>query len=308
MVYELRGPFYIHWRAYVDGEGNFKSIKVKYIPGTDDPSYPHHHGFQGELKVQAVEAPPQYFEAIGRIASWAREQQKLGKPLAIGKLTLPSPLWVASLTVRDGQVHAEFVVKGEDGGTQESFNHVWSISQLPATVAEDLQAVEAFLNDSCLEHLMTRAAKLTGSIEAKFKWVFISYADVTPDKEFAARLARAVRDLPEFRPWFFPWEVRWADDQREKMDEGIAKSDAGIIVFTPYYREHAWADYEYSGLVVKRVEERAHVGIALLNGDPSNISPPMRSLHYADFRDPNNFDKEFWKIARGLRGLPIETP
>src|SRR3954469_11746762 len=76
--------------------------------------------------------------------------------------------------------------------------------------------------------------------------LFISHA--TEDKEdVVLPLAGALR-AAGLRIWLDRQEVRIGDSLREKIDEGLANSHFGVVIFSPSFLEKGWPKRELDGL------------------------------------------------------------
>jgi len=81
--------------------------------------------------------------------------------------------------------------------------------------------------------------------------VFICHA--SEDKAAIARpLAVALRDR-HVEVWFDEFSLRVGDSLREKIDEGLAKSDFGIVIVSPAFFAKRWTQRELSGLVAREM-------------------------------------------------------
>lgn len=131
--------------------------------------------------------------------------------------------------------------------------------------------------------------------------VFISYR--SGYENIAERLARFLERY-HIEPFYAPWEIGWGDSMSKGIEEGIAKSRAGIVVFTLDYLDGAWADAEYRGLITKSVDEREgfKVGVALFEGDKEDLPVLLRDKIYADFQK-DSFDIAAMILVRGVFGL-----
>jgi hypothetical protein len=81
--------------------------------------------------------------------------------------------------------------------------------------------------------------------------VFISHAH--EDKDAVARpLAAALRAL-DVTVWLDETELRIGDSLRRKIDEGLANSSFGVVVFSRPFFAKGWPQYELDGLVSRSV-------------------------------------------------------
>ncbi len=81
--------------------------------------------------------------------------------------------------------------------------------------------------------------------------VFISHA--SEDKDAVARpLAAALRERG-VTVWLDETELRIGDSLRRKIDEGLANSSFGIVIFSRAFFAKGWPQYELDGLVTRSV-------------------------------------------------------
>ncbi|MFG1655855.1 DUF1883 domain-containing protein [Micromonospora chersina] len=79
--------------------------------------------------------------------------------------------------------------------------------------------------------------------------VFISHAH--EDKEAVARpLAAALRERG-VTVWLDETELRIGDSLRRKIDEGLANSSFGVVIFSRSFFAKGWPQYELDGLVTR---------------------------------------------------------
>lgn len=79
--------------------------------------------------------------------------------------------------------------------------------------------------------------------------VFISHA--SEDKEDVARpLAAALQELG-VTVWYDEFEMRIGDSLRQKIDQGLARSNFGIVVISKDFISKGWTNYELDGLITK---------------------------------------------------------
>ncbi|MGD0696497.1 MAG: toll/interleukin-1 receptor domain-containing protein [Terriglobia bacterium] len=79
--------------------------------------------------------------------------------------------------------------------------------------------------------------------------VFICHA--TEDKGYVGPLACALKDAG-LKVWYDKFVLEWGDDLRTSIDEGLAKSRYGIVVFSPaFLKKKKWTEHELSGMFAK---------------------------------------------------------
>ena len=85
--------------------------------------------------------------------------------------------------------------------------------------------------------------------------VFISHA--TEDKDEIVRpLVKALTDCG-LRMWYDESELRIGDSLRRKIDEGLAKSQYGIVVLSHAFFEKKWPQYELDALVALEMTDKS---------------------------------------------------
>ncbi len=81
---------------------------------------------------------------------------------------------------------------------------------------------------------------------------FISHASEDKDS-FVKPLADALRSKG-VRVWYDEYALTVGDSLRAKIDEGLAKSQFGIVVLSPAFFEKHWPQQELNGLAAKEVD------------------------------------------------------
>ena len=83
--------------------------------------------------------------------------------------------------------------------------------------------------------------------------VFISHT--SEDKvEVVRPLATALREAG-LSVWYDEFELRIGDSLRRKIDEGLANSRFGVVVFSRAFFGRGWPEYELDGLVTRTVSD-----------------------------------------------------
>lgn len=81
---------------------------------------------------------------------------------------------------------------------------------------------------------------------------FISYA--SEDKnDFVRPLAEALKNA-EYKIWYDEFELKVGDSLRRSIDHGLASSRYGIVIFSSFFFQKNWPQYELDGLVSKEME------------------------------------------------------
>lgn len=84
--------------------------------------------------------------------------------------------------------------------------------------------------------------------------VFISHA--SPDKEgFVEPLAEILSEMG-FRVWYADFVLEVGDSLSGSIDEGIARSEYGVVVLSPHFFERGWTTRELAGLTAREVAGR----------------------------------------------------
>lgn len=91
-----------------------------------------------------------------------------------------------------------------------------------------------------------------GELIAKDWDVFISHASENKD-DVVRPLAAALRELG-LRVWYDEFELRMGDSLRRKIDQGIARSTFGVVVFSEEFFAKKWTNHELDGLVTRAVD------------------------------------------------------
>lgn len=82
--------------------------------------------------------------------------------------------------------------------------------------------------------------------------VFVSHA--SEDKDDVVRpLATALRDLG-LQVWYDEFELKMGNSLRRKIDQGIARSTFGVVVFSEAFFSKKWTNHELDGLVTRAVD------------------------------------------------------
>jgi hypothetical protein len=93
---------------------------------------------------------------------------------------------------------------------------------------------------------------MTTTPEKEKRWdVFISHA--SEDKEtFVRPLVIALSQLG-VDLWFDEFELEIGDSISRSIDEGLGKSNYGLVVLSPAFLKKAWPDYELRGLISREL-------------------------------------------------------
>lgn len=112
------------------------------------------------------------------------------------------------------------------------------------------------------------------------KWdVFISHA--SEDKEKVVRkLADSLTRLG-VKVWYDETELAMGDSLSRSIDNGLAKSDFGIVVLSPNFFAKDWPEYELRGLVAKssgRARNILPIWHNITREEVLNYSPPLADI------------------------------
>ncbi|MEO8326002.1 MAG: TIR domain-containing protein, partial [Nitrospirota bacterium] len=104
--------------------------------------------------------------------------------------------------------------------------------------------------------------------------VFISHS--SKDKPAVLLLAEALRQNG-IDVWLDKWEIGPGDDIVTKINEGLEKATAGLIVFSPHSQASRWVEAEISYLTYARIQE-GKLLIPIKVEDDAWIPPLLRPL------------------------------
>ena len=76
--------------------------------------------------------------------------------------------------------------------------------------------------------------------------VFISHASEDKD-DIVTHLVNALKD-EGVDVWYDEFELRIGDDLRQKIDQGLANSKVGLVVFSKSFFDKKWPNYELGGI------------------------------------------------------------
>ena len=129
--------------------------------------------------------------------------------------------------------------------------------------------------------------------------VFISYAHA--DQDWVRTLATNLHNLglAVFRD---EWEIGSADVLVHRLDEGLLRSRAGVLVVSPASLASLWVRAEYAAMMQRAVEGQ-HRLIPVLLAD-AEMPPLLASRLYIDFRHADGpvYTAKVQELARALRG------
>jgi TIR domain len=84
------------------------------------------------------------------------------------------------------------------------------------------------------------------------RWdLFISHAS-EDKKDFVQPLASAL-DALGVRVWYDASTLKLGDSLSRSIDQGLAKSDYGLVVLSPAFLSKQWPEYEIRGLTAREL-------------------------------------------------------
>lgn len=141
---------------------------------------------------------------------------------------------------RHGHWHVAVDMQGLRGQTTASVRVV--PSALPPIRESPLSSVPGLLHDE-------PPLGIPGS--AKEHDVFISHASEDKDaivRDLASALVNEGLDV-----WYDDFALRIGDSLRQKIDQGLANSRVGLVVFSTAFFRKGWTNYELDGIVTRSV-------------------------------------------------------
>ena len=123
--------------------------------------------------------------------------------------------------------------------------------------------------------------------------VFLSFAK--SDDLFVRRLRAALTEQVPGIQFFSEHQMTPGDDWADMLKRMIDSSDVVIVVVSAKTTSSSWTGFELGFALqsFKRI-------IPVLRGDPSKISPVLRTLTYIDFRDDKRFDELIGILASAI--------
>ena len=118
---------------------------------------------------------------------------------------------------------------------------------------DNLALVGASFLDSFSLLVDGRNQRLLRGLEDKDFDVFIAHASEDKD-EVSRPLAKALR-AHGLTVWFDEFEIVIGDSIAGKIGKGLARSRAGIIVFSPAFFERAWPQFEVNGMINRMISD-----------------------------------------------------
>jgi hypothetical protein len=87
--------------------------------------------------------------------------------------------------------------------------------------------------------------------------VFLTYA-ADDSKRFAQQLAQALRN-EGLRIWFDEDQIHVGDNAFMRIGEGLNSSRYGLVILSPHFFEHGWAEQELRALLQRESEEKTMI-------------------------------------------------
>jgi hypothetical protein len=136
--------------------------------------------------------------------------------------------------------------------------------------------------------------------------VFICHA--SEDKAAIARpLALALRER-HIEVWFDEFKLKVGDSLRQKIDEGLAKSDFGIVIVSPAFFTKRWTQRELNGLVAREMASTRPIVLPVWHDIDRDAvvaqSPPLADVFAAT--SDAGLDSVVESLLRTIR--PVQSP
>ncbi|MDB5017816.1 MAG: hypothetical protein JWQ84_2648 [Mucilaginibacter sp.] len=107
--------------------------------------------------------------------------------------------------------------------------------------------------------------------------VFICHASEDKD-DFVRPLAELLRQQ-DITVWYDEFSLSVGDSLRQKVDEGLAQSEFGIVVLSPNFFKKSWTNRELNGLTSREMIEQKEVILPIWHRvsakDVARYSPPL---------------------------------
>lgn len=92
--------------------------------------------------------------------------------------------------------------------------------------------------------------------------------------------------------WFDEWEIDPGDSLRQKMEEGLGKMTHFMVVLTPASIEKPWVALEIDVGIVKRIGCESRMVPVVIDLDPKQLTPFLRTMLYFPIDPANEADLE----------------
>jgi hypothetical protein len=119
-----------------------------------------------------------------------------------------------------------------------------------------LEEEEARKRDRVVEQIEASLPAAEAAVDASFH-AFISHA--SEDKEDIARPLAEGLQKRGYRIWYDDFQLRVGHSLRRSIDQGLASSRFGIVIFSPNFFAKDWPQYELDGLVNNEVSGAARI-------------------------------------------------
>lgn len=135
--------------------------------------------------------------------------------------------------------------------------------------------------------------------------VFISHATADKDRfvlEFATRLRKHGVDA-----WVDCWEMSPGDSLVERIwNQGLAQSDAVIVVLSQFSVESRWVREELNTAFVKKVN--GQIRLIPIRLDQCAVPECLSATLWKEIPDPANYNNEFAEIVNAVFGHSAKPP
>src|SRR5689334_13954329 len=106
--------------------------------------------------------------------------------------------------------------------------------------------------------------------------VFISYA--SEDRELVAKPLAELLTALGIKVWFDQFDLKIGDSLRQKIDEGLATCEYGIVILSPSFFGKHYTNRELNGLAQKEVDGKKVILPIWVGVDEKQVrqfSPPL---------------------------------
>jgi hypothetical protein len=136
--------------------------------------------------------------------------------------------------------------------------------------------------------------------------VFICHA--SEDKEDFVRPLAELLTQQHIDVWYDEFSLSVGDSLRQKIDEGLAKSKFGIVVFSPNFFNKPWAKKELDGLTTREIFEKKDIILPIWHRvgieDVIQYSPTLADKKAISSADGIN--AVLWQLTQKIK--PNESP
>jgi hypothetical protein len=113
--------------------------------------------------------------------------------------------------------------------------------------------------------------------------------------------------------FFDEWDVDYGENFINRINEGLPKARYFGVVMSPEFFKSGWTNFEWTDIVAqdpsgarKKIIPIFLREVSLDGKERISLPAPFKALKHFDFRLGTNFEREFVKLLRRIRGLPPE--